>query len=186
MLFALFSIDSLSSLDNVISPFSTAIVQSITPSIRPFSQSELQGPILTHLSNLLYQYLITQFKDHLVTMIIEDYNYLNSILIRICLTDGEMTFCWKWISLEISEYTAATMSSCIKHEISTLAANNIQVSGIACSYSELMRNAISSELLKKQVILHNTPYISFMIEDIFREVFAIPKINEMWNLVLFY
>ena len=71
-----------------------------------------------------------------------------------------MTFCWKWISLEISEYTAATMSSCIKHEISTLAANNIQVSGIACSYCELMRNAISSELLKKQVILHNTPYIS--------------------------
>ena len=49
-----------------------------------------------------------------------------------------------------------------------------------------MRNAISSELLKKQVILHNTPYISFMIEDIFREVFAIPKINEMWNLVLFF
>ena len=87
MLFALFSIDSLPSLDNVISPFSTAIVQSITPSIRPFSQSELQGPILTHLSNLLYQYIITQFKDHLVTMIIEDYNYLNSILIRICLTD---------------------------------------------------------------------------------------------------
>ena len=186
MLFALFSIDSLSSLDNVISPFSTAIVQSMNPSIRPFSQSELQGPILTHLSNLLYQYIITQFKDHLVTMIIEDYNYLNSILIRICLTDGEMIFCWKWISLEISEYTAATMSSCIKHEISTLAANNIQVSGIACSYCELMRNAISSELLKKQVILHNTPYISFMIEDIFREVFAIPKINEMWNLVLFY
>lgn len=185
MLFALFSIDSLPSLENVISPYSNAIVQSMNPSIRPFSEAELQGPILTHLSNLLYQYILTQFKDHLVTMIIEDYNYMNSILIRICLTDGEMTFCWKWISLEIVDYTAEAMSSLIEHEVSTLASNNIQVSGIACSNCELMRNAIGNELLKKQIILHNTPYISFMIEDIFREVFAIPKINEMWNLVLF-
>lgn len=185
MLFALFSIDSLPSFENVISPYSNAIVQSMNPSIRPFSEAELQGPILTHLSNLLYQYILTQFKDHLVTMIIEDYNYMNSILIRICLTDGEMTFCWKWISLEIVDYTAEAMSSLIEHEVSTLASNNIQVSGIACSNCELMRNAIGNELLKKQIILHNTPYISFMIEDIFREVFAIPKINEMWNLVLF-
>lgn len=185
MLFALFSIDSLPSLENVISPYSNAIVQSMNPSIRPFSEAELQGPILTHLSNLLYQYILTQFKDHLVTMIIEDYNYMNSILIRICLTDGEMTFCWKWISLEIVDYTAEAMSSLIEQEVSSLASNNIQVSGIACSNSELMRNAIGNELLKKQIILHNTPYISFMIEDIFREVFAIPKINEMWNLVLF-
>ena len=78
---------------------------------------------------------------------------------------------------------AETIASIIQTEISVLTDYRIVVTGFASSNSEIMRDVVNKELLKKQIIMYNIPYVSFMIEDVFREFFNLPKIQELWNYV---
>lgn len=168
----------------IISPFSNAILQSTNSAFGLLTKSNLQGHILTYLNEIMEHFLINQLRDHVVTMMFEDYFIDDLILFRICVTNNKATFCWKWMRIESTQCDAKFIATIIQNEISTLSEHHIFVTGFASSNSEIMRVVTEKELLKKQIIVQSIPYTSFMIEDICREFFAIPKIQEIWSLVL--
>ena len=166
-------------------PLSTLLSPFISPFLSPYgiSHTELNSLLLSHVNEINRHFIVNQLRDHDVTMIFEDYIFHDTLYYRICITNNEATFCWKWICMKHQTNDAKTIASIIQTEISLLTDYRIVVTGFASSNSEVMREGISQELLKTQILVYNIPYISFMIEDLFREFFNLPKIQELWNFV---
>lgn len=166
-------------------PLSTLLSPFVSPFLSPYgvALSDFTSSLLSSVHEINRHFIVNQLRDHDVTMIFEDYIFHNTLYYRICITNNEATFCWKWICMNHQRNDAETIASIIQTEISVLTDYRIVVTGFASSNSEIMRDVVNKELLKKQIIMYNIPYVSFMIEDVFREFFNLPKIQELWNYV---
>lgn len=152
---------------------------------KDYSDVKLIASILPKFVEINQQFIMKQLSDKSVTLLFEDYLTHHSISYRICLADSEGTYFWKWICNDIQHNDASAIASIIQNEISLLSEMGITITGFASSHSEVMQDVIRNELLKKQILLQPVPYVSFMIEDIFREFFCLPKIQTVWNYVMF-
>lgn len=177
------AIDSFSSLSSIISPFTNALLQSTNSRLDKLTETDLNGPILSHLEEVTRRFILSQLRDRAVTFVLEDFIHDGCIHYRICLSNGEVVFCWKWVRSECSQPSIEFIASMIENERATLENYRVNVSSIATSNNQLMREIVDSELIKRQIYLQRVSYTSFMIEDMFREIFAVPIINECWSIV---